>query len=61
MRFASALAIALALAACKKSEPPAPPPQGATPAPQGGTIKGKVAERVDAAPYSYLRLTTAQG
>ncbi len=61
MRFASVLAIALALAACKKSEPPAPPPQGPAPAPQAGTIKGKVAERIDAAPYSYLRLTTAQG
>ena len=63
MRFASVLAIALALAACKKSEPPAPPPQpqGAVPAPQAGAIKGKVAERIDAAPYSYLRLTTAQG
>ncbi|HEY6104923.1 MAG TPA: nucleotide-binding protein [Anaeromyxobacteraceae bacterium] len=63
MRFASFLAIALALAACKKSEPPVPPPapQGAAPAPQAGTIKGKVAERIDAAPYSYVRLTTAQG
>jgi len=63
MRFASVLAIALALAACKKSEPPAPPPQpqGAVPAPQAGAVKGKVAERIDAAPYSYLRLTTAQG
>ncbi len=62
MRFTSVLAFALALAACKKSEPPAPPPQPqAAPAPQAGPIKGKVAERVDAAPYSYLRLTTAQG
>ena len=62
MRFASVLAIALALAACKKSEPAPPPvPQGAAPAAQPANITGKVAERIDAAPYSYLRLTTAQG
>ncbi len=65
MRFASILAMVLALAACKRSEPPAPSPaqqpQGAAPAPQAGAIKGRVAERIDAAPYSYLRLTTAQG
>lgn len=63
MRFASVLAIALALAACKKSEPPAPPPAlpGAAPAAQPANLTGKVAERIDAAPYSYLRLTTATG
>jgi hypothetical protein len=63
MRLASVLAIALALAACKKSEPPAPPPipQGVAPAGQPANITGKVAERIDAAPYSYLRLTTAKG
>ncbi len=65
MRFVSVLAVVLALAACKKSEPPAPPPQqqpvGGVPGPQAAAIKGKVVERIDAAPYSYLRLTTAQG
>ncbi len=60
MRFASFLAVALALAACKKPEPPPPQVQGVAPAP-AGAIKGKVAERIDAPPYSYLRLTTAQG
>ena len=60
MRFASLLAIALAVAACKKPEPPPPQAQGVVPAP-AGAIKGKVAERIDAPPYSYLRLTTAQG
>ncbi|HZY04510.1 MAG TPA: nucleotide-binding protein [Anaeromyxobacteraceae bacterium] len=63
MRFASILAVVLALSACKKSEPPAPPPQaqGAAPVAQPPDIKGKVVERIDAAPYSYIRLTTAKG
>ena len=63
MRYVSVLAVILALAACKKSEPPAAPaqPQGAAPGEQPADIKGKVAERIDAAPYSYLRLTTQQG
>ncbi|HEU4384110.1 MAG TPA: nucleotide-binding protein [Anaeromyxobacteraceae bacterium] len=63
MRYASVLAVVLAITACKKSEPPAPPQQlaqGGVPA-QPPDIKGKVAERIDAAPYSYLRLTTGQG
>lgn len=61
MRLASVLAIALVLGACKKPEPPAPQAQGALSAVQPASIKGTVAERIDASPYSYLRLTTAQG
>ncbi len=61
MRFASVLAIAFALGACKKPEPPAPPAQGALSAAQPASIKGTVAERIDASPYSYLRLSTSQG
>lgn len=60
MRFASVLAIALALWACKKPEPP-PQAPSALSAVQPADIKGTVAERIDASPYSYLRLTTAQG
>ena len=61
MRLASVLAIALALWACKKPEPPAQPaPSPVAPA-QPASLKGRVAERIDASPYSYLRLTTAQG
>jgi hypothetical protein len=59
------LAVALAVAGCKKKEP-APPPSAsveAAPAPGAAAalIKGKVVERLDAPPYSYLKLETAQG
>ncbi len=61
------IAAALAVAGCKKNEPAAPPSAAAAaaPAPAPGapaaSIKGKVLERLDAPPYSYLRLETAQG
>ncbi|HSN89887.1 MAG TPA: OB-fold nucleic acid binding domain-containing protein [Anaeromyxobacteraceae bacterium] len=65
-RLSAVLLVALAVAGCKKSEPP-PPPQPETaggvpggPAP-AGAITGKVLERLDAPPYSYLRLETAAG
>ena len=38
------------------SSPTAPPPTG-----PNGTITGTVVERVDGAPYSFLRLETEQG
>jgi len=64
-RLSVVLAVALAVAGCKKKEP-APPPSAAgeagAPAPvAAASIKGKVLERLDAPPYSYLRLQTPQG
>lgn len=57
--------VALAVAGCKKKEsapPPGPAAMGEAPAPTAAaSIKGKVLERLDAPPYSYLRLETAQG
>ncbi len=69
MRTSLALLVALALVACKKPEPPPPPlafpgvPAGAVPQmpPQANVLAGKVLEKVDAPPYSYLKLATAQG
>jgi len=63
MRIALVVSLALALTACKKSEPPTMAAQAPAPgaAPAAGGVKGKVVERIDAAPYSYLRLSTAQG
>ncbi len=50
-----AIAIAvLSLAAC--TSPTAPPPTG-----PNATITGNVVERVDGAPYSFLRLETERG
>ena len=63
-RLSVALAVALAVAGCKKKEPAQPAsaaPEGAAPAAAAASIiKGKVLERLDAPPYSYLRLQTAQ-
>jgi hypothetical protein len=65
-RLSVVLLVALAVAGCKKKEP-APPQQpmaGAVPAaPQGAgaTVKGTVLERLDAAPYSYLRIKGETG
>jgi sporulation protein YlmC with PRC-barrel domain len=59
------LVVAAALAGCKKSEPP-PAPQAAPVAaeaaaqPQGTTLKGKILERLDAPPYSYLKLAVGK-
>jgi hypothetical protein len=62
MRSSLSLFLVLAVVACKKSEAPAPPPvAGAPAAAQSAAIRGKVLERIDAAPYSYLRLSTAAG
>lgn len=63
-RLSLVLVAALAVAGCKKKEP-APPPSAPAEAPAPGapaaSIKGKVVERLDAPPYSYLKLQTAQG
>jgi hypothetical protein len=63
-RLIVVLLAALAVAGCKKKEP-APPPQAAgmagAPAAPAAAIKGKVLERLDAPPYSYLKLQTEQG
>ncbi len=66
MRLVLAVLLALAVTACKKSNAPTPA-QG--PAAAGGpaaalpanAVGGKVLERIDAAPYSYLRLSTSSG
>ncbi len=66
-RMSVVLLVALAVAGCKKSSSPAAPPQGAAPGapgPDAGSsmaVQGKVMERLDAPPYSYLKLKTAQG
>jgi hypothetical protein len=64
MRTLAAVVSALALVACKKPEAPASAQAEAPAAPAaqaGGALKGKVLERQDAPPYSYLRLATASG
>lgn len=47
--------VALVLAACTSS-PTAPPPAG-----PNATVTGAVVERVDGAPYSFLKLETEKG
>ncbi|HEY6101344.1 MAG TPA: nucleotide-binding protein, partial [Anaeromyxobacter sp.] len=65
-RLSVVLVVALAAAGCKKKEP-AQPQTGAgegaaaPAAAAAASIKGKVLERLDAPPYSYLKLETAQG
>ncbi|MBK9518103.1 MAG: nucleotide-binding protein [Anaeromyxobacter sp.] len=68
-RLSAVLLVAAAVAGCKKSEAPAaapvaPPPaaaEAAAPAaPQGVSIKGKVLERLDAPPYTYLKIATGK-
>lgn len=68
-RLAAVLLAALVVAGCKKSEPapaapvaaPAAPSAEAAPAaPQGTTLKGKVVERLDAPPYTYLKIATGK-
>jgi hypothetical protein len=63
----------VALAGCKKPEsapeqkpavataPAAPDAAAARTAMAAGALRGKVLEKIDAAPYSYLRLSTANG
>ncbi|HEX9053107.1 MAG TPA: nucleotide-binding protein [Anaeromyxobacter sp.] len=61
-RLSVVLLVAVAVAGCKKKEPAAPVVAGAEPAADAGAaIKGKVLERLDAPPYSYLRLQTDKG
>jgi hypothetical protein len=64
-RLSVVLLVALAVAGCKKKEPAQPQQQeAAAPAAAGAdatALKGKVIERLDAPPYSYLKLQTAQG
>src|SRR6266540_4654283 len=62
-RLSAVLLLTLAVAACKKKE--AVQPQAAGPGPgqvaPSASVKGKIVERLDAEPYSYLRLKTDQG
>ncbi len=63
-RLSVVLLVALAVAGCKKKEPASPQQNaaGGAPVPEAAaSIKGKVLERLDAPPYSYLKLQTAQG
>jgi hypothetical protein len=66
-RLSAVLAFALAVAGCNSKKEPAAPPSAApeavpaAAAAPSASIKGKVLERLDAPPYSYLRLETAQG
>ena len=65
MRLVLAVLLALAVTACKKSNAPtpaqAPSADAAAAAPAAGGVRGKVLERIDAAPYSYLKLATPGG
>jgi hypothetical protein len=66
MRLLLAVLVALAITACKKAEAPAAAsaPAAAVPgAPAAGSsgVRGKVVERIDAAPYSYLKLAGPAG
>ncbi|MBI5067197.1 MAG: nucleotide-binding protein [Deltaproteobacteria bacterium] len=68
MRSSLVVLAALALVACKKPEAPTPaqPAPSAQQAPAAApvaanTVKGKVLEKLDAAPYSYLKLATPTG
>src|SRR5512146_1285533 len=64
-RLSVVLLATLAVAGCKKKE--AAPPQAAgmqAPAqlaPSANALKGKIVERLDAEPYSYLKLATDKG
>lgn len=67
-RLSAVLFVAVAVAGCKKSEPPAIAPPAAAPnaveaaeaAPPAASVKGKVLERLDAPPYSYLRIQSGK-
>lgn len=63
-RLSLVMLVALAVAGCNKKEPAAPPQAAGMPgaeAAAGAAISGKVLERLDAPPYSYLKLQTAKG
>ncbi len=65
-RLSAVLLVAVAVAGCKKTEPPAAAPAAATnameaqAAPPASNLKGKVLERLDAPPYSYLRIQSGK-
>jgi hypothetical protein len=66
MRLVLVVLVALAVTACKKSEAPAAAAPSAAvapgaPAAGAGGVRGKVLERIDAAPYSYLKLSGPSG
>ncbi len=62
MRLLLVVVAALALVACKKPESPVQAaPVAAPTAPAAGAITGKVLEKTDAPPYSYLKLATGSG
>jgi hypothetical protein len=62
-RLSVVLLAALAVAGCKKKEPAPEQQQAAAAAPGAlpAEVTGKVQERLDAPPYSYLRLQTKDG
>jgi len=65
-RLSAVLLVAVAVAGCKKSEPPAAAPPAAVNAmeaqvaPPSASLKGKVLERLDAPPYSYLKIQSGK-
>jgi hypothetical protein len=68
-RLSAVLLVAVAVAGCKKSEPPAAPQAATAPAanepaapqqPQGTSIKGKIVEKLEAPPYSYLKIAAGK-
>jgi hypothetical protein len=63
MRMLVVVLAAAALVACKKPEEPVPTQAapGAAAAPTAGALQGKVLERVDAPPYSYLKIAAPAG
>ena len=66
MRLVLVVLVALAVTACKKSDAPAAAPAPAAAAPgalaaDASVVKGKIVEKIDAAPYSYLKLSTPGG
>jgi hypothetical protein len=61
MRFVVPVVAAAALAACSKSTPEAAPAAPGAPAPAAAGLTAKVLERIDAPPYSYLRLDAEGG
>jgi hypothetical protein len=66
MRLVLVVLVALAVTACKKSDAPsvgAAPATAAPGAPAAGAsvVQGKIVEKIEAAPYSYLKLSTPGG
>jgi hypothetical protein len=62
MRLSVAVLVVAALVACKKPEKPAQAAQAPVAAqPASQVMQGKILEKLEAAPYSYLKLQTASG